>query len=169
MAVDRWADWVPPAVETGGAPPEMDEASPERKAGRLIPTYGSSCKPLPLLTCRDVHPCKVCRGVPLVIEWTDRLECPDCPGLSCVLCGGFGEVAIQRSAECVCESCGGSGVGAMPKGSLLACGACERSGRDHMAGLQLSQAERRQIDLDRRMAAYRQALLERLQAVKGKK
>ena len=32
------------------------------KPPKLIPTFGSTCKPLALLRCSDIHPCRECDG-----------------------------------------------------------------------------------------------------------
>ena len=58
---------------------------------RPVLAYGASCKPLKLLTCADVHPCRYCRGLGVY------------PSLAC------------------CLMCEGSGVGPMPVDTVCVC------------------------------------------------
>lgn len=130
------------------------EASEPIKPPRLTPMFGASNKALRLLTCRDVHPCRVCGGNAPVKEWHEDVPCPDCPGWSCAACLGAGVVRVRRTMETTCEACGGSGVGEIPRGSSLCCMAdCHKSGYDHLAVMTLTKADLREIEFDQSMTA----------------
>ena len=83
-------------VHNGIARARMAErlASTQRLEGpKLFLIWGASCKPLKLLTCLDVHPCRWCRG----------------RGEGCLACEGTGVGPIPRGTVRTCAVCHQSG------------------------------------------------------------
>lgn len=158
-------DGVERAKRRGGPRSTESEAKPTR----LVFAFGSSCKALPLLTCKDVHPCPTCRGETPVVEWEESIECPDCPGYVCFICRGVGAVIITHRVETVCEACDGSGVGPIPLGSRCCCAACHASGLDHRAAYQMTAKERRAAEIDRMLAESTRKAVARLGKRGGRK
>jgi hypothetical protein len=68
----------------------------------LTPSYGASCKPLALLTCKDVHPCRTCRATGFIDH------------AACGRCGGTGIAKIKRGSSIYCEPCSKSGKDHLP-------------------------------------------------------
>lgn len=64
--------------------------------------YGPSCKPLSLLRCQDVHPCRACNSVGYI------------DGEPCNKCNGTGIAKIRKGSVLYCEVCSKSGKDHLP-------------------------------------------------------
>jgi hypothetical protein len=151
LAIAGNVGWSRETIRTGIASAKKrkygGQTGRHRKPFGLRVIYGASNKALAVMTCRDIHPCRMCRG-----EGRTRLVvCPECPGDGCVACEGRGVVTLPDADTC--SACGGTGAGEIPKGSRCCCADCHASGLDHRPGYTLTDSERRQIENDRRKAA----------------
>ena len=124
----------------GDLSPHWQDYRAIRRPPRLIPMFSSSCKAFALQTCRDIHPCRTCKG--------DGYVDDDNP--------------MNPLHRFECQKCRGTGVAAIPRNFRGVCMACHKSGKDHLRVLQRpSTPPPNPIDPPSRTASPSETLAER--------